>query len=282
MSARRRTSIPELASVGDDAPVAGQGFGLAGRRRERQHKRSSGLGLRALLAAVVFSACAWSPLWAEGPQGAGAPPEAKEAGRPRSFQISFGADWLMPETVGTTAATMTTNATGGGTTTFFTNKVTRTAAPAFRGRVGYTLTRMVTIEGGFLVSQGTVEDAVSGDAEQAPAVTIGGNSITQYFVDVSVLVRYHTFASGAGVAFLEAGGGYLRQMHEGNVAVDTGQIYHFGNGVIYMFTHRRGSRPTGVGLRADAQLYVRHKGFSVGGSTQGVFVAVGAGLVVAF
>jgi hypothetical protein len=49
-----------------------------------------------------------------------------------------------------------------------------------------------------------------------------------------------------------------------------------------MFRQGAGSRHTGVGLRVDAQLYVRHKGFSVGTSTQGVFGALGAGLVVAF
>jgi hypothetical protein len=115
-------------------------------------------------------------------------------------------------------------------------------------------------------------------------VTISGDSLTQYFIDLSVVARLRqaAFARGAAVPFLEAGGGYLRQMHQGNVAFDTGQIYHFGGGVTYMFVRRPGSGLTGIGLQADVQLYVRHKGFSVGSSTQGAFGAVGAGLVVAF
>jgi len=235
---------------------------------------------RALLGAMV-GVCLCSPLWAADPQGSGTPP-ARAPGRAHAFQVSFGADWLAADAIGTRDATMTTNSASGGSTTLFSNRVTRRSAPAFRVRLGYRLTGMVSIEGGFIASRGTLEDAVVADADQAPSATVTG-TLAQYVVDVSVVARLPrlAFAGGAAVPFVEGGGGYLRQMQEGNVALNTGQIYHFGGGVTYMFARRPGS-PAGIGVRADAQLYVRHKGFTVAGNTQGVFGALGAGLVVAF
>jgi len=245
--------------------------------------RTRRLPARVLVAAFCFSVGAWSQAWAQAPQrqSVGA---AKEPGRTHSFEVSFGAGLQTPDNVGTAAATMTTNAPGGGATTFFSNSITRRTAPAFRARIGYRLTRVLSLEGGFLVSPGKVEDRVSGDAEQAAPITIAGESMTQYFVDASIIAHLSrlAFAGGAGVPFLEAGGGYLRQMHETNVAFDTGQIYHFGGGATYMFRKRPTGRVTGMGLRADAQLYIRHKGFSTATSSQGVFASIGAALVVAF
>ena len=85
---------------------------------------------------------------------------------------------------------------------------------------------------------------------------------------------------GAGVPFLEGGAGYLRQLHQGNIASNTGQIYHFGGGITYMFSKRPG-RLTGLGFRADAHVYVPRKGYSYN-TSQHPFVGAGAALLLAF
>lgn len=205
-----------------------------------------------------------------------------EAGRGRSFEITIGAEFLTPQALGTGTATMVSNNQTGTPYTYFVVTGTRTVAPAFRGRLGYNITSTLTIEGGVVASRATVEGAVSSDAENVAGLTVT-ERLTQLFVDVSVLahLRNMAFSAGSGVPFLEAGVGYLRQAHEGNAAINTGQIAHFGGGVTYMFSRRPESRLTGLGFRADARLYVPRKSYTFGGSQQ-VFAAVGGSLVFAF
>ena len=208
-------------------------------------------------------------------------PAGGEPGRGRSFEIAVGAEFLTPQGLGTGAATMTSNNQSGTPYNYFAVTGTRAAAPAFRGRLGYNLTSMLTVEGGIVVSRGNVEGAVSADAESVSPLTVT-ERMTQYFVDLSVLahLRHMAFSAGAGVPFLEAGVGYLRQVHQDNAAINTGQILHFGGGVTYMFSSRPASR-LGLGFRADARIYAPRKGYTFGSSQQ-IFGAVGGSLVVAF
>lgn len=238
--------------------------------------------LRTVAFAAIVAAIAW-PLAAAGQdRQAIAPPASGEPGRARSFEIAVGGELLTPQTLGSSTATMTSNNQSGSPYTYFAVSGTRTTAPAFRGRLGYNITPMLTVEGGLVVSRGNVQGTVSSDAENAPGVTVT-DSMTQYFLDVSVLahIRQAAFSAGAGVPFVEAGGGYLRQVHAGNLAINTGQVYHFGGGVTYMFSRRANSRLTGLGFRADARVYVPRKGYSFG-HTQQVFAALGGSLILAF
>lgn len=213
----------------------------------------------------------------------GRPPVRRVAqpGRPGSFEISVGGELLAPQALGSSTATLTSNNQSGTAFTFFSVDGTRAMAPAFRGRIGYNITRMFTVEGGIVAGRGNVQGAVSGDTESATALT-ATEQMTQYFVDVSLLMHLPggSFAKGAAVPFLEGGAGYLRQMHEGNTTWNTGQIYHFGGGITYMFSRRPG-RLTGLGLRADARVYIPRKGYSFNDS-QHPFASVGAALLLAF
>jgi hypothetical protein len=209
-------------------------------------------------------------------------PAAPEPGRPRSFELSFGGELLTPQALGSTTATLTSNSQPATPFNYFVVSGTRAAAPALRGRIGYNLTSMFSVEGGLVLSRGDVRGNISADTERASPAT-AAERLTQYFVNVSALahLRQLAFSNGAGIPFLEAGAGYLRQMHEGNTASNTGQIYHFGGGVTYMFSKRPASRLTGLGLRVDGHVYVPRKGYSFDNSQQ-VFGAVGGSLLVAF
>jgi hypothetical protein len=234
----------------------------------------------ALALTLLALAC---PALASGDQQPGTAPAASgKPGRPRSFEIAVGGEILTPQGLGSSTATLTSNSQTGTPYTYFVVNGTRAAAAAFRGRLGYNLTSILTVEGGVVISRGNVQGDVSADAEGVTATTLS-DRMTQYFLDVSVLahLRQMAFSSGAGVPFLEAGGGYLRQVHEGNLAIDTGQIYHVGGGVTYMFSRRPTSKLTGVGFRADARIYVPRKGYSFSGSQQ-VFAGVGGSLLVTF
>lgn len=233
--------------------------------------------------AIVLALAAVCPALARGEdQQRTSSPASREPGRPGSFEISVGGELLAPQTLGSTTATMTSNNQQGTSYNYFVVGGTRVAAPAFRGRIGYNITPVFTVEGSLVVSRGNVQGNVSADAENAPPLTVA-ERMTQYFVDVSALahLRHLTFSNGAGVPFLEAGAGYLRQMHEGNLAMNTGQIYHFGGGVTYLLSKRPASKLTGIAVRADARVYIPRKGYSFGNSQQ-VFAAVGGSLLFAF
>lgn len=209
-------------------------------------------------------------------------PAAPEPGRPRSFELSIGGEMLTPQALGSRTATLTSNSQPATPFNYFVVNGTRAAAPAFRGSIGYTLTSMFSVEGGLVLSRGDLRGPTSADTEGANLATVI-ERLTQYFVSVSALahLRHLAFSNGAGIPFLEAGAGYLRQMHEGNTASNTGRIYHFGGGVTYMFSKRPASRLTGLGLRVDGRVYIPRKGYSFGNSQQ-VFGAVGGSLLVAF
>jgi len=235
------------------------------------------------VAAVVLVMAFACPALArgEGQQGASSPVR-REAGRPGSFTLSVGGELLTPQGLGSTTATMRSNNQQGTTYRYFVTAGNRVAAPAFRGRVGYNITPMLTVEGGLVVSRGNVQGKVSADVENAAPLTVA-ERMTQYFVDASVLahLRQLAFSNGAGVPFLEAGGGYLRQLHEGNLAMNTGQIYHLGGGVTYLLLKRPASRLTGIAVRADARVYIPRKGYSFGRSQQ-LFAAFGGSLLFTF
>lgn len=234
------------------------------------------------VAAALLAGSAASARAAEGDEPQRTRPTVnREAGRPGSFMISVGGEWLAAETIGSRSANIVSNNPSGSPYTIFSTTTTRAAAPAFRVGIGYAVTRMITVEGGMLISRGDLRSDISQDVENASTTAIS-ESFTQYFFDASVLAHLTqlAFSDGAGIPYLEAGAGYLRQLHEGNTAIDTGQIYHFGGGVRYLFGRARG-RSTGLGFRANARVYVRNKGYTLDKS-QSISAAVGGALLFMF
>ncbi len=232
----------------------------------------------------VFALAAPVVAQGEGQPTTAVPPRAGgEPGRAHSLEIVFGGELLTAQTLGTSQATFVPNSQGGSPFTYFAVDGKRNLSPAFRGRIGYNLSPTFTVEGGIVVARGNIAGTIAQDSEGATAAAPVTDRLTQYFVDLSILahLRHMAFASGAGVPFLEAGGGYLRQVHQDAFAINTGQIYHFGGGVTYMFSRRATGRIAGLGLRVDGRVYVPRRGYTFGGS-QHLFGAVGGSLVVAF
>ena len=124
-------------------------------------------------------------------------------------------------------------------------------------RVGIYVTRAVSVEGGVRVARPTLSFSLSGDAESAADET-AAERVSHYLFDGSLLFHVigAAFADRRGVPFLSAGGGYIRELHEGNELVETGRELHATAGVKYWF-----GRARRVGVRAVAGLSVRDRGF---------------------
>lgn len=108
-------------------------------------------------------------------------------------------------------------------------------------------------KGGVQVTKPTLRLSLSNDFEMAPD-TVAEEQLTQYVIDGTLLYHFATFSNGHAGLFLAGGGGYLRQLDDGNENVTTGSQIHGGGGVHYWF----GSGGQRLGLRLEGRLAVRN------------------------
>ena len=223
------------------------------------------------------------------PSPAHKPRVAKEPGRRHSFDLSLSLVVLGPSDLGSRAATLTPNQSGSTTPyTLFDSSARLQASPGFDVRLGYAVTRELAVEGGMTYSRPGVSLTIGGDAENAEGFTSNAEHLSQYSFDATVRIRLKplAFHSGRGRPFVAAGAGYLRQLHEGATVVDTGVLYHFGAGLIYILQSRPirllpGLTMQGMGLRADVRANVAAGGFSLDDRNR-IFAGASGGVYVGF
>jgi opacity protein-like surface antigen len=124
-------------------------------------------------------------------------------------------------------------------------------------RLAVALTRSLALEvgGSYTTPQLTVR--ISQDQE-ADGLVQATERLSQYGVDVSALyliarVRFGTNAR----PYLIGGAGYLRQLHEGRLDVETGQTIHAGGGVQFWLRGGANIRQRPFGARVEARLVRR-------------------------
>jgi hypothetical protein len=214
---------------------------------------------------------------------------AREPGRPGSFELTASLLWVAPSSLGTNNASLTSNDTAGTAYRLFSATGDFQSTGGFEARGSYHVTRMFAVEGGVTYSRPDISFTIASDADGAAGFTASGETISQFFVDAS-LVAYpsrHGFAGGRARPFIEVGAGYLRELHgqssaaSGYFSLESGQVYHAGAGMKYFFRPRPAGIVKAYGLRFDVRYYVRNGGFTFGGSHPKTCVA-GGGLVVAF
>jgi hypothetical protein len=211
-------------------------------------------------------------------------PAAAQASNDRPvdrFEVSLGAAWLAGADLGSRDAELRRNTLPTGDFRLFSADTGVEASPGFDGRVAFWFTRSLAAEAGFVVSRPTVRTRVTRDVEEAEDLTVD-EDLDQYFVEGSAVLLLDRFAIGDRILpFVSGGAGYLRQLHEGQTVIETGQVYHVGGGVRYWL----GLGDTGLirawGLRADARAYFLVNGFSLDDSAR-PHGAVSAAVFVTF
>lgn len=180
----------------------------------------------------------------------------------RRIEVDLGGGWLTGAPLGSADATLVANNPTRQPFRLYTTDSRLGSAPMFHARAGFALTRRWTIEGGIVLGVPELRTSVSGDVEDAPAVTIG-ERIDQYFIEGSVLVLLDQLrVTPRTVPFAAAGAGYLRQLHEGLTAIEEGHLYHAGGGIKHWLVARDRGRIRAAGLRADVRLYLLAAGVS--------------------
>jgi hypothetical protein len=226
-----------------------------------------------ILAAVLLPATAW-------PQAPSRPRPVVDPGRPGSFEVAVGPMFSASSSLGDHDATLTSN---GGSSPFnwFSASSSLDSSLGAEAHIVYNVTRRLALEGGVRFSRPVVRFSITGDSEQAPGFTSAGEHLSQYVIDGSLLFYLPSKPGTRGRVFLSAGAGYLRQLHEDTVAVETGRTYHVGAGVKYFFGRGRSGFLKGIGLRGGARLTLGDGGFSLDSGTKRWF-SLAAGLVLGF
>ncbi len=193
-----------------------------------------------------------------------APPAA--TAQPR-LDVTISGGWWDGYDLGQRRAALTGPQTPAGSpVTLFDADVAVLPGGAAEVRLGWRVFSHVYAEatGGLGVT--AVEARIHGDMEAAPAVTVS-STLTQITIEGGALVEVATLALPAGhlVPFVSGGGGYLRQVHEDRVLIETGRTIYVGGGVKWRAAT---AQPRGLlqrlVLRADARLLSRTGGLDVG------------------
>jgi hypothetical protein len=187
------------------------------------------------------------------------------AAQPR-LEVTVSGAWWDGYDLGERRAAITgpQTPTGSPVTLFDTRDAIR-AGPGAELRLGWRVLRGVYAEATGGLGANTIEARVDGDIEDAPAITVT-STLTQITIEGGALVEVASRRLPAGrlVPFVTGGAGYLRQVHEARVLIETGQTFYLGAGVKW---HSDAERPRGLVQRlvgrADVRVVSRTEGVDV-------------------
>lgn len=201
------------------------------------------------------------------------------AAQPR-LDITASGAWWQGYDLGPRRAEITGPQTPtGAPVTLFDNDVAIRSGPGAEVRVGWRVFRGVYAEATGGLGMNTIESRVHDDVEQAPALTVS-SSVIQITIEGGALVELPGLGlpSGKLVPFVDGGGGYLRQVHEDRVLIETGGTLYVGGGVKW---HSAVPNPQRfmerLLVRADARFVSRNGGVDVDDARRS-YITVSAGV----
>jgi hypothetical protein len=198
---------------------------------------------------------------------------------PGRFEFGLGARVTGGSALAPVAAGETTP--GGSAFSLFTTRSAFGPAIGVEGRLSARVARWLHIEAAASYGRPRLTTSITSDFEDAPA-TAAAESLIQVRVEGGVLVPVSRWHIGTrAVPFLAAGGGYLRELHEGQTIVETGRSYYVGGGLNYALNRRTTRRFDTIGVRLDARASIRRGGISLDAATH-VAPSLGTSLFVRF
>lgn len=176
-------------------------------------------------------------------------------------EVELGAGMLGGAELGTRDASLRANNPTLRPYRLFTSDDRFARSTLFHVKASVAITRVISVEGGVAWGHPDIRSAITGDVEGAPSIT-SAERVDQYFIDGGLVLNLNRLQLGGLVPFLVAGGGYLRQLHEGQTLIEQGQVYHAGGGFRYpLMLHDRGIFRS-LGLKASVRLHVLRRGIS--------------------
>ena len=209
-------------------------------------------GTVAVIAALVASG---QTAWAQ---------PAVAALRPGHVVLGLGGGWVGAETLGTIRAETRASAIGTTTPPGFTMF---DSSSRLDGALSADATFTIAITPGWAVEvrgamrRPTLTTTLTSDTEASGTFT-ATDEVAEYVIDASALYHPGWAAIGSRVrGYLLAGGGYLRQLYDGNALVETGTTAHAGVGARWWLAGGRG-RGVEAGLTGDVRWVIRRDGIT--------------------
>jgi hypothetical protein len=192
------------------------------------------------------------------------------APRAHRFTLTGGVSWFGGYPIGENTATLRRNDPGttapGGFTLFMADASLRRSAGA-ETKIGFALTRQLAVEIGGGYARPRLAVAITQDQETA-SVVLADERISQYIVEAAVLWQFSQLKLGGRARpYLSVGGGYLRQLYENRVKLETGRVAHIGGGVRY-WLHGGDAAHRAVGIRAELRAERRSGGIELAGQAR--------------
>ena len=179
----------------------------------------------------------------------------RDGPRGGSIELSGGASFSPGFDLATVQAELTRSTQADGLELFRTDGEV-SGFPGLYARVGVYLSRAIAVEGGLRFAKPEIRYRLSDDFESAEDET-AAETASHYVFDGSVLFHLASLGGGRVMPFVSAGGGYIRELHENNELVETGNEFHATAGIKYWF----GSGRRRFGLRGEFGVSSRQKGF---------------------
>jgi hypothetical protein len=203
----------------------------------------------------------------------------RERGR---FESSVGAVWWGGYDLGGSSATVPAGSGAASGATLFDAQADIGGGVGLTARFGWRFWRDLWVDGGATFARARLRSTVRSDVEPALNAALD-TPFNQLAADAGLLVplRRAAMRNGRLVPFISGGGGYLRQMYEDGVLLETGRLGYVGGGVRLAPPMRSDRFFRQVGLRADVRLMVRTGGIDVEDSAR-AFVTLAGGVFVRF
>jgi hypothetical protein len=178
--------------------------------------------------------------------------EAAADAQPASSRIDVGVGvrWLGDTSFERVTASQTAPANA--RLTLFDTDTTLDAAATLDARVGVRLSSIFQVEAALSYGHPTLRARITSDVEGISDVTVS-ESTTQYIVEGGITAQLSRWQVGRLKPFASAGGGFLRQLHEGRQLAENGRTFYVGGGVRYPLTMRQIGLVKGAGIRADVR-----------------------------
>lgn len=220
----------------------------------------------------------WKWSWVLGALLAAQPAQAQPL-EPSRFEVRVGPLWTAA--VGFPSVDANQTGSGGDPFRLFASRSTLGPSVVFEGSLAVRVSRWLQVEALASYGKPRATTRITGDFEGAPDITIAEETVRAVAQGglVAHLTRWRFGARAT--PFVTAGGGYLRELHEGQTIVKSGRSYFAGGGLRYSLKARPGSLVQALGLRGDARVVVRTGGIALDGGTH-VSPAVGASVFLGF
>ncbi|HJZ70807.1 MAG TPA: hypothetical protein VKE51_03655 [Vicinamibacterales bacterium] len=190
------------------------------------------------------------------------------------IELSGGAAWLGSQAFGSADANETTS-TGTAFRLFSTSSELGSAA-AFDARVGVRVAGTLVVEADTSYARPELRITTSSDVESATGVT-AVERLQQYTIGGGA--TWYVPTASRVAPFVAGGGGYLRQLHDRRLLVQTGRYYQFGGGAVYLLSSRSAGALKATGLRVDLRATIFKDGVALDGGTHATAAVAGSFLV---